>query len=172
MNSSKGRQNNIIYINKQDPLSKYIDFGKYKLDLKQLKGGKLQFRTKSGFSIKGLENRRMSSSIKNVIDKFITGESIDFEDINNLNDVEKDYLSKMAEKVGINDRLKIPSPTLSKIQSDINKFNIMRGQIIAGNDNKEMIKEFKILLLKLSNTGHISKHEANEIFTMLLQLGY
>jgi hypothetical protein len=114
----------------------------------------------------------MSSPMKKIIDDFISGESVNPKDVDNLKDDEKDYLSQMAEKVGINDRLKIPSPTLSKIQSDINKFNVMRGMIMAGNDNENMIKEFKVLLLKLSTTGHISKTEANEIFTILLQLGY
>jgi hypothetical protein len=42
---------------------------------------------------------------------------------------------------------------------------------MAGNDNEEMIKEFKVLLLKLSNSGHIDKKESNEVMTMLLQLG-
>ena len=168
MNNNK----NIQYINRQDQMNKYLPFGKYQLDLKQLKGGKLQFRSKKGFSIKGLENRRMSSPMKNILDKFITGESINPKDVDNLKDDEKDYLAQMAEKVGINDRLKIPSPTLSIIQSDINKFNVMRGMIMAGNDNENMIKEFKVLLLKLSTTGHISKTEANDVFTILLQLGY
>lgn len=163
---------NISYVNRQDPMNKYLPFGKYQLDLKQLKGGKLQFRSKKGFSIKGLENRRMSSPMKKIIDNFISGESVNPKDVDELKDDEKDYLSQMAEKVGINDRLKIPSPTLSKIQSDINKFNVMRGMLMAGNDNENMIKEFKVLLLKLSTTGHISKSEANEIFTILLQLGY
>jgi len=162
----------IAYINRQDPMNKFLPFGKYQLDLKQLKGGKLQFRSKKGFPIKGLENRRMSIPMKNIIDNFISGESINPKDIDQLKDNEKDYLSQMAEKIGINDRLKIPSPSLSKIQSEINKFNVMRGMIMAGNDNETMIKEFKILLLKLSQTGHISKSEANEIFTILIQLGY
>ena len=42
---------------------------------------------------------------------------------------------------------------------------------MAGNDNKEMVKDFKLLLLKLSNTGHIDKKESNEVFRMLLNLG-
>jgi hypothetical protein len=88
-----------------------------------------------------------------------------------VNDNEKNYLSQIAEKCDIDDRLKIPSPKLTEIQSDINKFNILRGQLMAGNDNKEMVKDFKLLLLKLSNTGHIDKKESNEVMTMLLQLG-
>jgi hypothetical protein len=43
---------NISYVNRQDPMNKYLPFGKYQLDLKQLKGGKLQFRSKKGFSYK------------------------------------------------------------------------------------------------------------------------
>ena len=171
-NYNINKLHNISYVNRQDPMNKFLPFGRYQLDLKQLKGGKLQFRSKKGFPIKGLENRRLSSPMKKIIDDFISGESVNPKDIDTLKDDEKDYLSQMAEKVGINDRLKIPSPTLSKIQSDINKFNVMRGMLIAGNDNENMIKEFKVLLLKLSTTGHISKTEANEIFTILLQLGY
>ena len=173
INTNKKVKNNdkVFYINKIDPLNKYLDFGKYKIDLKQLKGGKLQLRSKNNYFIKGLENRRLTANMKNIIDKFISGQSIDYEDIDVLDDEEKNYLSQLAEKCEIDDRLKIPSPLLSKQQSEINKFNIMRGQIIAGNNSKELVKDFKILLLKLSNKKLIDKNEANEILVMLLQLG-
>jgi hypothetical protein len=159
------------YVNKIDPMNKFLDFGKYKIDLKKLKGGKLQFRSKKGYFVKGLENKQLTPNMKIIIDKFISGQNIDYEDVNRLDDNEKNYLSQIAEKCDINDRLKIPSPKLTQIQSDINKFNILRGQLMAGNDNQEMIKEFKVLLLKLSNSGHIDKKESNDVMTMLLQLG-
>ena len=161
-----------VYINAVDPMNKYVDFGNYKLDLKQLKGGKLQFRSKNNYYVKGLENRRMTPNMKIVIDKFLNNQTIDFDDINKLNDEEKNYLSIMAEKCGVNDRLRLPSPLLSAQQQNINKFNLMRGQICAGNDNVGMIKEFKILLLKLMNSGHVNKKEGQGIMIMLLQLGF
>ena len=159
------------YVNPIDPMNKFLDFGKYKIDLKKLKGGKLQFRSKKGYFVKGLENKQLTPNMKIIIDKFISGQNIDYEDVDKLNDNEKNYLSQIAQKCDIDDRLKIPSPQLTQIQSDINKFNILRGQLMAGNDNEEMIKEFKVLLLKLSNSGHIDKKESNEVMTMLLQLG-
>lgn len=161
-----------IYINGQNPMCKYIDFGSYQLDLKQLKGGKLQFRSQKGYFVKGLENRRMTPNMKVIIDKFLSNQNIDFEDINKLDDDEKNYLSTVAEKCGINDRLRLPSPMLTKQQQDINKFNLLRGQICAGNDNNSMIKEFKILLLKLMNSGHVNKKEGQDLMVMLLQLGF
>tara|TARA_R110000744_G_scaffold94472_1_gene182425 strand:+ start:161 stop:751 length:591 start_codon:yes stop_codon:yes gene_type:complete len=159
------------YVNPIDPMNKYLNFGNYTINLKQLKGGKLQFRTKGGYFVKGLENKRLTPNMKIIIDKLIAGGEILYEDVDRLDDGEKDYLSQMAQKAGINDRLKIPSPMLTKTQSEINKFNVLRGQIVAGNDSSEMIKQFKCLLLKLSNTGHIDRHEANEVMVMLLQLG-
>jgi hypothetical protein len=159
------------YVNPIDPMNKFLPFGKYQIDLKKLKGGKLQFRSQKGYFVKGLDNKQLTPNMKIIIDKFISGQNIDYEDVNRLNDNEKNYLSQIAEKCDIDDRLKIPSPQLTQIQSDINKFNIYRGQIVSGQDNKEMIKEFKLLLLKLSNSGHIDKKESNEVFTMLLQLG-
>ena len=108
--------------------------------------------------------------MKVIIDKFITDQDILFEDVEVLDDNEKNYLAEIAEKCNINDRLRIPSPKLTKIQSDINKFNILRGEIIAGNDSKELVKDFKVLLLKLMNSKHISKSEGNEIMILMLQM--
>jgi hypothetical protein len=109
--------------------------------------------------------------MKIIIDKFISNQPIEFEDVEVLNDDEKDYLAEIAERCDISDRLRIPSPKLTKIQSDINKFQILRGELIAGNDSKELIKDFKVLLLKLMNSKHISKSEGNEIMVTMLQLG-
>lgn len=166
------KHSSAIYINSVDPMNKYIDFGNYKLDLKQLKGGKLQFRSKNNYFVKGLENRRMTPNMKIIIDKFLSNQNISFDDINKLDDDEKNYLSIMAEKCGINDRLRLPSPLLTKQQQDINKFNLLRGQICAGNDNMSMIKDFKILLLKLMNSGHVDKKEGQLLMITLLELGY
>ena len=165
------KMNNTIYINPVNPMNKYMPFGKYQLDLKQLKGGKIQLRSSKGYFIKGLKGMRMTKNIKIIIDKLISNSEILFEDVERLNDNEKILLADLAQKCEINDRLKIPSPKLTKIQSDLNKFNVMRGEIIAGNDSKEMIKDFKIMLLKFMDSGHIDKKEGNEIMTMLLQLG-
>lgn len=165
------KMNNTIYVNPVNPMSKYMPFGKYQLDLKQLKGGRVQLRSSKGYFIKGLKGMRMTPNIKIIIDKLISNSEILFEDVERLNDNEKILLADLAQKCEINDRLKIPSPRLSKIQSQVNKFNVMRGEILAGNDSKEMVKDFKLMLLKFMNDGIVNKKEGNEIMTMLLQLG-
>jgi hypothetical protein len=162
---------NTIYVNKIEPMNIYVPFGKHQLNLKKLKGGRLQLRSKTDNVIANIKSKQLTKNMKIIIDKFISDQPIEFEDIEKLEDNEKDYLAEIAEKCNINDRLRIPSPKLTKIQSDINKFNILRGEIIAGNDSKELIRDFKVLLLKLMNSKYISKSEGNEIMVTMLQLG-
>jgi len=163
--------NTTIYVNKIEPMDIYVPFGKHKLNLKKLKNNRLQLRSKTDNVIANIKSKQLTKNMKVIIDKFISNQPIEFEDVEVLNDDEKDYLAEIAQKCDINDRLRIPSPKLTKIQSDINKFNILRGEIIAGNDSKELVRDFKVLLLKLMNSKHISKSEGNEIMVMLLQLG-
>tara|TARA_R110000744_G_C19309192_1_gene556542 strand:+ start:593 stop:1096 length:504 start_codon:yes stop_codon:yes gene_type:complete len=163
--------NTTIYVNKIEPMNIYAPFGKHQLNLKKLKGGRLQLRSKTDNVIANIKSKQLTKNMKVIIDKFITNQPIEFEDVEILDDDEKDYLAEISEKCNINDRLRIPSPKLTKIQSDINKFNILRGEIIAGNDSKELVRDFKVLLLKLMNSKHISKSEGNNIMIMLLQLG-
>ena len=163
--------NTTIYVNKIEPMDIYVPFGKHKLNLKKLKNNRLQLRSKTDNVIANIKSKQLTPNMKVIIDKFISNQPIEFEDIEKLDDNEKDYLADIAQRCDINDRLRIPSPKLTKIQSDINKFNILRGEIIAGNDSKELVRDFKVLLLKLMNSKHISKSEGNEIMVMLLQLG-
>jgi len=161
----------IVYVNKIEPMNIYAPFGKHQINLKKLKGGRLQLRSKTDNVIANIKSKMLTKNMKIIIDKFISNQPIEFEDIEKLDDDEKDYLAEIAEKCNINDRLRIPSPKLTKIQSDINKFQILRGELIAGNDSKELVKDFKVLLLKLMNSKHISKSDGNEIMVTMLQLG-
>jgi len=159
-----------IYVNNIEPMDIYVPFGKHRLNLKKLKNNRLQLRSKTDNVIANIKSKMLTKNMKVIIDKFITDQDILFEDVEVLNDDEKTYLAEIAEKCNINDRLRIPSPKLTKIQSDINKFNILRGELIAGNDSKELVKDFKVLLLKLMNSKHISKSEGNEIMILMLQM--
>jgi len=58
------------------------------------------------------------------------------------------------------------------MEQDIHHFNVMKGEILAGNDSSVLIKKFKLLLLKLSKNGSLPKRECQEIMEDLIQLGY
>jgi hypothetical protein len=105
--------------------------------------------------------------------KIIVGNGMpSYTDIDKLTDEERNFLHQVARKSNIDDILSIPSPSKDKMDKDINQFEIMKGEIMAGNDSKELIKKFKILILRLSKTGVLPKNQVSEIMTELLEMGY
>ena len=92
--------------------------------------------------------------------------------MNKLSEEEKQYLYKVSKKANILDKLNIPTPSKDKEEKDFHQFEVMKGEIMSGNDSKELIKNFKIMLLRLSKSGKLPKNQVNEIFEELLNLGY
>jgi hypothetical protein len=65
-----------------------------------------------------------------------------------------------------------PEEIKKEQEKEINEFEIMKGQIMSGNDNVELIKKFKILLMKLSKKDVIPSREAKDILFELTSMGY
>ena len=81
-------------------------------------------------------------------------------------------MHKVAKSSDISDRINIPSPNKTEQEKEINKFEIMKGQILSGNDNAELIKKFKMLLIKLSNKKIIPAREGKDLLFELTSMGY
>jgi hypothetical protein len=54
----------------------------------------------------------------------------------------------------------------------MNRFQILKGQVLAGNDNKELIKEFKVMLLKFIHNGKVPRGQGMDIICDLMAMGY
>lgn len=151
----------------------YVPFGRYFINKHRLnQDGILAFRTPAGNVIPNLSTEKVSSSMAKVMKSLIGGGMPEFDNISGLNEDEKDKLFHICK------HCKVDTPAVPKSfrkginEKEEDQFNILRGQIIAGNDSPVIAKEFKILLLKLMNSGRIPKRQANEILQELLILGY
>ena len=82
------------------------------------------------------------------------------------------FLHALAKDAKINERLNIPTPERTKDDEMLNRFEILKGMLMAGNDGSEVIKEFKTLLVKLSNDGRLKKADAREILLDLAAMGH
>ena len=155
-----------------DQPAKYISFGNVNIDRKKYTGGKLQFRSKKNNPILGLKSVQMSPNIKTIVEKLLSDTEIHYNDVDKLNEKERQVLANIAKKAKIDDRLKIPTPELTLEQRDINRFYVLQGELGAGNDAKELIKELKLLIIKLMSNGNISKPEGSSVMYELLLLGF
>ena len=151
---------------------RYISFGKHVINKKKLGDGILSIRTKSGANIASSPVKHISQNMKIVVDKIIGGAIPSYEELSRLTEEEKAYLHKVSKQADILDKFSIPAPSKDQEEKEIHEYEVMRGEIMSGNDNKELIKKFKLLIIKLSRRGALPKKEVTDILSELVELGY
>ena len=149
----------------------YTAFGRYYINKHRLEGeGILAFRQASGNTIRTLPTEKISKNLSNVFRTLVGSGIPSYEKISELTTEDKNKLRQICKECGI------CSPSIPKMkdsnQQEDERFQILRGEIIAGNDNIKLIKEFKIMLMKFMNEGRIPKRQANEILQEILSLGH
>lgn len=150
----------------------YIPFGKYVIHKHKLTGGILQVRTIKGGAIPKLPTLGISTSLGKIIKKMVGGGLPTYDEMSALNEDEKNTLYKVFKLSQIDKADLLPSPDKTKEESEMNRFQILKGQIQAGNDNGELIKEFKCLLMKFISGGKIPRGQGMEIVCELMAMGY
>jgi hypothetical protein len=154
------------------PAIKFAPFGKYLLDMSKLKDDTIAMKTMSGTSVVGHPSKKVSTQFSKIVKDMIGGKVPSDEDLSGLSNLEREYLHKVSKKANIEDKFAVATPSKDQYEKDIHSFEVMRGEIVAGNDNQEMIKKFKLLIMKLSRSGSLPKNEVSEILSELAELGY
>ena len=154
------------------PSKHYIPFGRYFVNHHKLHDDVLAIKSMSGTNVREFPSSRISKKLSKVIRTIVGGGNPSFNDMNELTNEEKDYLFKVSKRAQISDKLSIPTPSKDAQDKDMNSFEVMKGEIMSGNDSHELIKKFKILLLRLSKSGVLPKREVGEIMQELIELGY
>jgi hypothetical protein len=152
--------------------ARYVPFGKFVIQNHRLMDNVVAVRRPKGSNITAFPSQRVSHNVGHIIRTIVGGGHPTFDNLNELREDEKTFLHKLVKGAGIQDKISVPSPSRDEEDRDTNAFNIMRGELMSGNDSVEMIKKFKILLLKLTNNGMIPRGQSKEIMCDLLQMGF
>lgn len=151
---------------------RFVPFGKFIINSHRLQDDIVAIKRPRGGCLKEFPSTRITPRLGSVIRMIVGGSVPSFEDFDELDDNERAYLHKLAKSSNISERLSIPAPKKSEVDKELNDFEVMKGQIIAGNDNKDLIKKFKMLILKLSNKNLIPKPQVRELLLDLTNMGY
>jgi len=157
---------------KVEKVPPYIQFGKHLIHIQHLEGGKLQIRRPKGSALASLPSQSIGGRLKKVLISLTGSSSPTFEEINELSDHDKKLLNTIVKECKIDQRLLVPTPDRSKEEQDYNRLQILTGEINAGNNSPQLVKELKVLLLRLKNCRRIPLRHYNEIMSDLLSLGY
>jgi len=150
----------------------YKPFGDTEINHKNLDKGILTIRRKTKSNIMDLPSKKISKNLQNIIRSIMGGKVANYEDIHNLSDEEKDYLHKIVGRANLHERLSVPAPSKDQQEKDAHQWEVQRGEIMSGNDSKELVKSFKLLTMKLTRQGLLPKNEVLDLFHDLVSLGY
>jgi hypothetical protein len=144
----------------------YKQFGRYLLNHHKLDEGILMLKSPSGAAIPKIPSERVSHNMAKAVKSIGSGLSPSLADFNSLSEDEK----KKLHHISTHSRVKhnLPNPKLNDDETDLNRFNILRGELVAGNDSTPLKKEFKTLLKKFMKEGRLPRQQVNEILAELL----
>lgn len=152
-----------VGIPQQEKPANYVPFGRYILNRNKLNDGVVMIKRPNGAFMGDLQSRRISSNLKNIFQKVIGGNIPNYQDFSKLDDDEKEYLHYVAKKTNLVDKLQVPAPKKDSEEKMIDRFQVLRGQIVAGNDNRQLINEFKKLVLQMSDLKLLPRRQVSDI---------
>ena len=154
------------------PTPKLVPFGRYFINARTLGKDIIAIKRPSGQGINEYPSKKVSRDLANVMRTIVGGGQPEFSHMEKLSDEEKIYLKNLVKKVDIEDRLKLIAPSKDDDEKDTHSFEVMKGEILSGNDSVDLVKKFKILILKMMRKEMLPKTQAKELLLDLATLGY
>jgi hypothetical protein len=151
---------------------KYVPMGRYVIHQEKLKDNIVCLKTPSGQTLPDFKMIRVNDKVGGALRTVLSGGRLTYDQIGSLDESEKKYLSMLATKSGLGERLDVPAPDRKKDDQDINQFEIMKGQIMAGNDSELLIRDFKKMIVKLREKELLPKRQASDMLMELAREGY
>ncbi len=150
----------------------YVEFGKLQINETQLHtNNKLMISYISGSPVmnKDLRTQNISDDFSSIIISILDTlpkNEIDIKRVNRLSSKERKIFNSLIHLSGLARDLKYKQKPIT-VQDMVDRFEIVQGSIIAGNDSKEVIDEAIELLRDLKLAGKIQADVAAELLEEL-----
>lgn len=139
---------------------RYRTFGKYLVHMPQLRGNNLNFKyPKSLGTVPHLKSTPVSGEYRDfVIDVLDTGR-MNEKDLRRLPEHEQKHFEKVVVGCGLVETFKLNKTTNKDEKTDADRFNLLRGEYLAGNNAPTLLKELRSFILKFMDDGRIKRKE-------------
>lgn len=146
-----------------DKTNRYIAFGKYAINMRQLKKSVLQIVYKSLAPNPSFPSKKISSELQQYLFELLTNKKSLPALYKHVTEEEKKMFEKLAIFAGVFDKLNLPRiNSLEDEKKEMDRFKLLHGEFVAGNDNVAIARELRNLILKFLAENRISKAKAYE----------
>ena len=161
------------YGNRDNTQDKFVPFGSKLIHQERfLNDNVLNVFYKCGKSDDSFPVRKVNQHFAKVLRSMINNKAPDFEAMNALNDDDKRYLHQLLRATKLQGYYSVPMPDKDDELKDHERFEWCLGQIRAGNNNPDIVRELKLKLMRFRNDKKLPRAEANRILYELNDLGY
>lgn len=158
-------------VDKYDKPKPYKQFGRHIIHRRKLDDGIMMIKYPSGAKHPDMPTQKISEGLTKVLKEMADGRMPQYHHFEGLGVKDKELLHHIVRHTQFQD-LQVPPPDKEALDKELDRFEILKGEIEAGNDNKELIREFKVMLMKFMRQGRIPKAQVNEIMEHLLMMGH
>ena len=146
-----------------------LPLGRYHVNSRKLHDNIVQIRSSRGGAVKQFPSERVSAAVGSCLRKIVGGKALSFEEIAELSDPERRYLHRVTTQCDCDAGIPAPKKDDETIEAD--NFTLWKGEISAGNDNPEMVRKFKALILNMASSGRLPRQQVHQTLIDLLALG-
>jgi hypothetical protein len=146
----------------------YKHFGKYVIHMGHLLDKNVaNFKYPSLGSIPSIKPLTISEDYKEFLIDTLENQKPNERLFTKLPNEEQRHFEKVVSGAGLIDTFKLKRNQGKTEKEEANRFNLLRGEILAGNNNEKIMKELRGLILRFMNDGRIQQKEGT---TMLVEL--
>lgn len=148
-----------------EPEVKFVQFGKYLIDKPALYSSqpKLQVKYPSKAMIREFPNQMITAELARIIKSILEEKKVNFKSIQDLPHKEQLLLNTLLEKAKLNQQLGLAGMRDEELERESKQFEMLRGQVLAGNNSPQMLKNLKTMILKFMADGRMPKSQGNQL---------
>jgi hypothetical protein len=150
-------------------IPKHVEFGKLILLLNKLVNQNiLSIKDSNGINIPGLPNQKVSDKFVQLIQKIVSDEDITLKEVDDLNEKDSILYTVIMNKAGLKRKFNVNN--IRALEALKNRLELVEGELEAGNDNKDIVKELYEIGYKLAYLGAIKVSEAKIHYKQTIDL--
>lgn len=146
---------------------KYIEFGKYCLSIPDLNNEILRVKYQKTMVDVPNFKKNISNDFVDFIENFIDTQKINDRQLEKLSKEEQKLFKRLINKSGLDVKYKVKDYKDENDVKEEDRFNLVKGQYMAGNDNPRVKEELRKFIIKFMMEGKINKKEGQDILFQL-----
>ena len=147
---------------------RYKTFGKYVIHMPQLHNNNLNFKyPKSLGTVPHLRPTQVSGEYRDFIIDVMDSGKMNEKDLRRLAEHEQKHFEKVVVGCGLIETLKLKTTTGKDEKTEADRFNLLRGEYLAGNNAPTLIKELRGFVLKFMDDGRIKRKDGMSLLAEL-----